>query len=324
MSDGDTLIATRFVSNERDPAASLYYGEGYSFERTKPTVVSEMLSKRTVRLNTEESLEGVAGARSESVTGEGPFFAWTRSFIFRGPKKACLRMGLATCAGAVPGTWAPTPVPNPLLCCAAPSLCSALPHPPGESDYHLTFSEMGSRVVLVASEPVTSSASDWAEVPRNTALVVAREKGDILAVLQSPLCLSGCHPRQEEVSHCLEAVTSAAGPAREGVKGPGLAVSEFLARQGSDQISGGQVPEASEDTRGQPSANGKQSPLEVSCEEHTLTHSPGHAVMALWCEEGLLFSGSTDCSIKVWWLHCGPGHRGGKGGLHASWQHESC
>ena len=70
----------------------------------------------------------------------------------------------------------------------------------GEGDYHLCYGELGTRVCLIASEPVTGALSDWAEVPRNTALVVCREKAGVLNVVQSPLTAEGVHPRQEEVS----------------------------------------------------------------------------------------------------------------------------
>jgi hypothetical protein len=75
-----------------------------------------------------------------------------------------------------------------------------------EGDYAVTYNEQGTRVCIVASEPVTSSASNWAEVPRNTALVVCHEKGKVLSVMQSPLAAAGLHSRQDEVHRCLEAV----------------------------------------------------------------------------------------------------------------------
>ena len=78
---------------------------------------------------------------------------------------------------------------------------------------------MGTRVCLVASEPVTGAAGDWAEVPRNTALVVCRERCGLLNVLQAPLTACGAHPRQEEVSRCLEAVSRASGVTEAAHKG---------------------------------------------------------------------------------------------------------
>ena len=55
-----------------------------------------------------------------------------------------------------------------------------------EGEYMLTYGERGSKVVLVASEPITCSATHWVAVPRNSALVVARSKGGAVDVVQDP------------------------------------------------------------------------------------------------------------------------------------------
>ena len=39
-------------------------------------------------------------------------------------------------------------------------------------------------------------------MPRNTALVVSREKGDFVNVIQTPLAAQGAHGRQAEVQLC--------------------------------------------------------------------------------------------------------------------------
>lgn len=148
VSDGRTLIATRYVSNADESPASLYYAEGSAYERDHLSgEVSRKYSAAAKALHGQESMEGVAGARSIPVTEE--------------------------------------------------------------SDYHLTYSDKGSRVCLVASEPVTSAANDWVEVPANTAVVVCREKGGILNILLSPL--TGPSARQEEVARCLESVNPSVG-----------------------------------------------------------------------------------------------------------------
>ena len=84
------------------------------------------------------------------------------------------------------------------------SLCA-----PGEGEYSLKYGEVGTRVAIVSSEPITGS-SDWVSVPRNTALVISQGKSGYVSILKSPLSRSGKHARQEEVMRCLEAVTSAA------------------------------------------------------------------------------------------------------------------
>ena len=67
----------------------------------------------------------------------------------------------------------------------------------------LTYGERGSKVVLIASEPITKSAGHWVAVPRNSALVVARSKGASLDVVVSPLAAWGCHARLPEVQLCV-------------------------------------------------------------------------------------------------------------------------
>ena len=79
----------------------------------------------------------------------------------------------------------------------------------GEGQYSLKYGEVGTRVAIVSSEPITAS-SDWVSVPRNTALIISQGKNGYVSILKSPLAGSGKHARQEEVLRCLEAVTSAA------------------------------------------------------------------------------------------------------------------
>ena len=70
----------------------------------------------------------------------------------------------------------------------------------GESAYCVAASMAGgTRVVLVASEPITKSSGDWVAVPRNTALVITREKEGFIDIMRTPLHASGAHARQEEV-----------------------------------------------------------------------------------------------------------------------------
>ncbi len=45
--------------------------------------------------------------------------------------------------------------------------------------------------------------SNALQVPRNTALVVSREKGDFVNVIQTPLAAAGTHKRQSEVQLCV-------------------------------------------------------------------------------------------------------------------------
>ena len=45
-----------------------------------------------------------------------------------------------------------------------------------QGQYCLSYGAVGTRVALIASEPITGQAGDWVAVPHNTALVVISEK----------------------------------------------------------------------------------------------------------------------------------------------------
>ncbi len=75
-------------------------------------------------------------------------------------------------------------------------LLQAAPHqnclcPVGEGEYSLRFSELGTRVAIVSSEPITRRSSDWVAVPRNTALIISQEKGGQLNILKAPIAAHG-------------------------------------------------------------------------------------------------------------------------------------
>ena len=73
VSDGRSLIATRYVSSTAEAPASLYYAEGSAYEREQLTgEVSLKYSAAAKALHGEEGMmEGAAGARSRQVTGAG-------------------------------------------------------------------------------------------------------------------------------------------------------------------------------------------------------------------------------------------------------------
>lgn len=76
----------------------------------------------------------------------------------------------------------------------------------------MEYAEGGSRVVIVASEPITKSKSDWVAVPANHALVVTREENGYMNVLHSPIYMTEPAPRLEEVATCLASVHINPGP----------------------------------------------------------------------------------------------------------------
>jgi len=61
-----------------------------------------------------------------------------------------------------------------------------------EIQFLLAVTTMGSLLVVAIG----------VQVPRNTALVVSREKGDFVNVIQTPLAAQGAHGRQAEVQLC--------------------------------------------------------------------------------------------------------------------------
>lgn len=277
VSDGQTTVATRYVSNDSQPA-SLYYAEGSAYERVEPS-----------ENDNPEMVRATAAAAAAVVRGGG------------GEKGAAGSRSAAVL---------------------------------GEADYHLTYGGTDPRVCLIASEPVTARASDWVEVPRNTALVVCREKDKLLTVVQSPLTATGEHPRHAEVYRCLDSVIGAAGITGAGSKSQlrlsaaahmATAAAAMAATGGgggrhylSSRASG--APTESEDglpdtPRVDTVAFSKLKPSTQSLDswetfdvngnaqdsEHSLTGHRG-AVMALCTHGDLLFSGSTDSNIKVWCL----------------------
>ena len=65
---------------------------------------------------------------------------------------------------------------------------------------------------MVASEPITASRTDWVEVPRNSMVIIVREKGDVVNVMVTPISGRGEElSRQKEVSRCLDVICSGRG-----------------------------------------------------------------------------------------------------------------
>lgn len=263
VSDGVTMLATRFVNHDNEAPASLYFAEGAAYERTGASHEAELVAARAATASAALRSEGpgAANARSKAVTGEG--------------------------------------------------------------DYHLTYSGTESRVCLIASEPVTSSASEWTEVPRNTALVICREKDGLLTVVQAPLTCSGVHPRQDEIHRCLDSITGAAAIQ---TKVSALRLSAMGAPLRQSSSSG--FLDLSRDSSGNgsalPAPPGEEAPSSISmlssslqaqasllsvgkleadtrAAENLLTGHRG-AVTALCTHGDYLFSGATDATVKVWSL----------------------
>ncbi|GMH45158.1 hypothetical protein BSKO_13115 [Bryopsis sp. KO-2023] len=196
VSDGASMVATRFVSPDTATPASLYYAEGNHFHREKPE-----------------------GDGNEGEDRE------------------------------------------------ASSILS-------EGKYDIAYAERGTCVAMVASEPITGSASDWVQVPKNTALVISREKSGFVNIMRAPLASSGIHVQQKEVLRCLEGISRSIG---------------VTARPWS--LKG----------RSHRSTYGNCAALVTQKEEHRLTgHGASVLCMILDEDRKRLFSGSMDGLIKVW------------------------
>lgn len=162
----------------------------------------------------------------------------------------------------------------------------------GEGEYSLKYGEVGTRVAIVSSEPITGS-SDWVSVPRNTALVISQGKSGYVSILKSPLSGSGKHARQEEVMRCLEAVTSAAE-----VEGQAYPLHRHKRRRMTQSV--GSLVELEESSCTAGSTGEEWGAGRAAYEEHLLTGHSGAVVCLAMYGDRLLFSGSTDCTIKVW------------------------
>lgn len=73
-----------------------------------------------------------------------------------------------------------------------------------QGEYCLRYGAVGTRVALIVSEPITGQAGDWVAVPRNTALVVMREKVIPLIPVQPVFkrglaCVCTCHKLPREM-----------------------------------------------------------------------------------------------------------------------------
>jgi hypothetical protein len=218
VSDGATMVATRFVRPEAEAAATLYYAEGASFHRLQPP----------------PQQPGQAGAHGSE-----------------GGSKA--HAAAASCAGCPAAAAGGTAGKEGAAACSTQEMVGSSVL--CEASYGISYSERGASVAFVASEPITGSTTDWVRgcwgcvvvvvavlltrswvgarpscgagaccaaccsrtgsdhalfrccvccarttrtpwqvcVPKNTVLVVTREKGGFLSVLQSSLS-TGAQP----------------------------------------------------------------------------------------------------------------------------------
>jgi hypothetical protein len=76
----------------------------------------------------------------------------------------------------------------------------------GDAPYSLDYANRSARVVIVASEPITSTASEWVAVPKNHALVVTRDSDGWMNVLHTPMAMGPPGARVESVIQCVRSI----------------------------------------------------------------------------------------------------------------------
>jgi hypothetical protein len=134
VSDGATMIATRFVRPESEAAATLYYAEGASFDRLQPPQQQHTQDPQQ-QIGSDPS---AANGTSNSSSSSGA----------EGKVSSCGGCPAAVASGAQEGGAVGTQelVGSSVLC---------------EASYGISYSERGASVAFVASEPITGSTTDW-------------------------------------------------------------------------------------------------------------------------------------------------------------------
>lgn len=136
VSDGATMIATRFVRPENEAAATLYYAEGASFDRLQPQQQHQASvdEHQTDPAAATQAANGTSNSSSSSVADE--------------KVSSCGGCPAAVASRAQEGGAVGTQelVGSSVLC---------------EASYGISYSERGASVAFVASEPITGSTTDW-------------------------------------------------------------------------------------------------------------------------------------------------------------------
>jgi acetylornithine deacetylase/succinyl-diaminopimelate desuccinylase-like protein/WD40 repeat protein len=210
VSDGATLVASRFVLPEGAAAASLYYAEGAAFERQAPEMQQQQQQAgeaasavpppqapsspphgpSAAQQAAVKAAAGVAGIEDAKLMAADPCAAAAAASVADQQHQQQAQQQQQATGGAASGGGSCKPgggggSGNS----AAPATTAALVGSSvlQEADYALAHGPRGARVAMVASEPITGSTTDWIVVPKNVALVVTREKGGFLSVLRAPL-----------------------------------------------------------------------------------------------------------------------------------------
>jgi hypothetical protein len=136
VSDGSTLIATRFVRPDSESAATLYYAEGASFDR------QEQQQQQTSQQHTCSPAAGCGAAAANGTAGDS---GSADDEALTPPAGTGAAGGLAGEDGCTV-CGANNLVGSSVLC---------------EASYNISYRERGAHVAFVASEPITGSTTDW-------------------------------------------------------------------------------------------------------------------------------------------------------------------
>lgn len=143
VSDGATMIATRFVRPESEAAATLYYAEGASFDRLQP-------QQHHASSHQQQAAAGPAAAGNVTEPAVNGTSNCTSSSSSVADEKvsSCGGCPAAVASGSQEGAAVGTQelVGSSVLC---------------EASYGISYSERGASVAFVASEPITGSTTDW-------------------------------------------------------------------------------------------------------------------------------------------------------------------
>lgn len=148
VSDGSTLIATRFVRPESDGAATLYYAEGASFDRQQQQ---------------QAGISSAGGGSSHSHSSHGHGSQPGGAAAGNGADGGCSSSGGSSVDEAEHAAGSRAGEDGCTVCGANNLVGSSVLC---EASYNISYSERGASVAFVASEPITGSTTDWVRAGR--------------------------------------------------------------------------------------------------------------------------------------------------------------
>jgi hypothetical protein len=165
VSDGSTMIATRFVRPEGEAAATLYYAEGASFDRQQqqPQPQQQPHTQPQPQQPRQTAAQGSSSANGSQQ--QHPSHCTNSNGLQPAPDDGSSDThgsghssedeqnvaALKGASGQAPGNGCNVCGANNLV--GSSVLC--------EASYNISYSERGPNMAFVASEPITGSTTDW-------------------------------------------------------------------------------------------------------------------------------------------------------------------